>query len=269
MAEQNQVTEESLLSGYVAVIPAAGAGTRLPDRELSKELLPFGPRKDGSRPVISHLLRCLGQAAIDDLIIIVRDDKKDIMDYVAGPEWSDRRIRVITTPGTSGVPETVALGLRDAGAHNIAFGFPDILFEPQDAFADLKSRLTSSRADIVLGLFPTDKPAKFDMVATDGDGQVTSIEIKPDTTTLALTWIIAAWTPAFSEFLTRLVFEQPARLDALAGGSGGSHLGHAFQLAMSEGFTIDSVRFDDGRILDIGTPDDLARAADWEPRSHG
>lgn len=265
MAEQNQVTEESSLSGYVAVIPAAGAGTRLPDRELSKELLPFGPPQAGSKPVISHLLRCLGRAAIDDLIIVVRDDKKDIMDYVAGPEWSNKRIRVMTTPGTSGVPETVALGLRDAGAHNIAFGFPDILFEPQRAFADLKSRLESSQADVVLGLFPTERSAKFDMVATDDDGRVTAIDIKPEKTKLALTWILAAWTPAFSEFLMRLVFAQPARLDALAGDAGGSHLGHAFQLAMRDGFTIESVRFDKGRLLDVGTPDDLARAAEWEP----
>lgn len=268
MAEQNQVTEESLPSGYVAVIPAAGAGTRLPGRELSKELLPFGPPQAGSKPVISHLLRCLGLAAIDDLIIVVRDDKKDIMDYVAGPEWSNKRIRVMATPGTSGVPETVALGLRDAGAHNVAFGFPDILFEPQGAFAELRSRLESSQADVVLGLFPTDKPEKFDMVATDDGGRVTAIEIKPESTVLAQTWILATWTPVFSKFLIRLVFEQSARLDALSGGPGGSHLGHAFQLAMRDGFTIESVRFDDGRLLDIGTPDDLVRAADWELRSH-
>jgi glucose-1-phosphate thymidylyltransferase len=255
MKGRNQVIEESPPSAYVAVIPAAGAGTRLPDRELSKELIPFGGPGTGREPVISHLLRCLGQAEIDDMIIVLRDDKTDIADYLAGTEWSGKRFRITTTPGTSGVPETVALGLRDAGARNVAFGFPDILFEPQDAFVELMHQLDNSEADVVLGLFPTDTPEKMDMVATDSRGRVVDIQIKPDTTTLKLTWILATWTPRFSAFLTD--------------NHDGNHLGNAFQLAMAEGFTISSVAFGDGRSLDIGTPDDLARATQWESRGHG
>ena len=120
MKGQNHVIEESPPSAYVAVIPAAGAGTRLPDRELSKELMPYGGPETGGKPVISHLLRCLGQAEIDDMIIVMRDDKTDIADYLAGTEWSGKRFRFAMTPGTSGVPETVALGLRDAGSRNVA-----------------------------------------------------------------------------------------------------------------------------------------------------
>lgn len=251
MKGQNHVTEESRPTGYVAVIPAAGAGTRLPDRELSKELMPYGQPETGEEPVISHLLRCLGRAEIDDMIIVLRDDKTDIADYLAGTEWSDKRIRFTTTPGTSGVPETVALGVPDAGARNVAFGFPDILFEPQDAFVALRHQLNNSEADVVLGLFPTDTPAKMDMVATDSRGHVTEIQIKPDLTTLELTWILATWTPRFSAFLTD--------------NHNGNHLGHTFQLAMADGFKIDTVSFVDGRSLDIGTPDDLVRARKWEP----
>ena len=253
MKGQNHVMEESGPSGYVAVVPAAGAGTRLPDRELSKELMPYGRPDSGGKPVISHLLRCLGQAKIDDMIIVMRDDKTDIAEYLAGSEWNDKRFQLTMTPGTSGVPETVALGVRDAGARNVAFGFPDILFEPQDAFVTLRHQLNNSEADIVLGLFPTDTPEKMDMVATDDQGHVTDIQIKPSTTALDLTWILATWTPRFSTFLIE--------------NHNGSHLGHAFQLAMADGFTIDTVSFRDGRSLDIGTPDDLARARQWESQS--
>ena len=249
MKGRNHVMEDSRPSEYVAVIPAAGAGTRLPDRELSKELMPFGRPETGGKPVISHLLRCLEQADIDDMIIVMRDDKTDIADYLAGTEWSDKRFRLTMTPGTTGVPETVALGVRDAGARNVAFGFPDILFEPQHAFVTLKQQLENSEADVVLGLFPTDTPEKMDMVATDSRGHVTEIQIKPSSTALGFTWILATWTPRFSAFLTDH--------------HDGSHLGHAFQLAMAEGFTIDTVSFEGGRTLDIGTPDDLARARDW------
>jgi glucose-1-phosphate thymidylyltransferase len=250
MKGQNHVIEESPPSAYVAVIPAAGAGTRLPGRELSKELMRYGRPETGGKPVISHLLRCLGQAEIDDMIIVMRDDKTDIADYLAGTEWSGKRFEFTMTPGTSGVPETVALGVRDAGARNVAFGFPDILFEPQDAFVALMHQLDNSEADVVLGLFPTDTPEKMDMVATDSRGRVTDIQIKPASTTLELTWILATWTPRFSAFLTD--------------NHDGNHLGHAFQLAMADGFTIDTVSFGDGRSLDIGTPDDLARAREWE-----
>jgi glucose-1-phosphate thymidylyltransferase len=213
--------------------------------------MPYGRPEAGEKPVISHLLRCLGQAEIDDMIIVLRDDKTDIADYLAGPEWSGKRFRFTMTPGTSGVPETVALGIRDAGQRNVAFGFPDILFEPQDAFVELMHQLENVEADVVLGLFPTDTPEKMDMVATDRRGRVTDIQIKPDSTTLQLTWILATWTPRFSAFLTD--------------NHDGDHLGHAFQLAIADGFTIDTVSFGDGRSLDIGTPDDLAHAREWEP----
>lgn len=93
------------------------------------------------------------------------------------------------------------------------------------------------------------------MVATDKRGRVTGIQIKPDSTTLELTWILATWTPRFSAFLTD--------------NNDGSHLGHAFQLAMAEGLIIHSVAFGSGRSLDIGTPDDLARAREWESSNHG
>ena len=255
MKGQNHVTAESPPAGYVGVIPAAGAGTRLPDRELSKELMPYGRPGTGRKPVISHLLLCLGLADIDDMIIVLRDDKTDIADYLASPIWRSNSFRITMTPGTSGVPETVALGVRDAGARNVAFGFPDILFEPQDAFVELMHQLDNSEADVVLGLFPTDTPEKMDMVATDSQGRVIDIQIKPDSTTLELTWILATWTPRFSAFL----------LD----NHDGSHLGHAFQLAMAEGFIISSVAFGDGCSLDIGTPDDLARAGQWDACHHG
>ena len=255
MKGQNHVMEDSPRSEYVAVIPAAGAGTRLPDRELSKELLPYGSPETGRKPVISHLVECLGQAHINDMIVVLRNDKTDIVDYFRGPESGDHNFQITTTPGTSGVPETVALGLRDAGARNVAFGFPDILFEPRDAFVSLRQQLDNSAADVVLGLFPTDTPEKMDMVATDGQGHVTEIQIKPESTQLEVTWILAAWTPRFSAFLS-------ANCD-------GNHLGNAFQLAMAAGFTIDSVTFSNGRSLDIGTPDDLVRADTWEPSRHG
>ena len=49
----------------------------------------------------------------------------------------------------------------------VALGFPDILFSPDNAFTQLINQLRSRNADVVLGLFPADKPEKTDMVEID------------------------------------------------------------------------------------------------------
>jgi len=236
-------------SEYVALLPAAGIGSRLPGRQTSKELLRFGGGQKGGKPVISHVLSCMKLAGVNDVIVVLRDGKQDIVEYLKSGEWNHINIEFETTPGTSGVPETVALGLGDVRSRSVIFGFPDILFEPRDAFVTLIKRLEDSTADVVLGLFPTDNPKKMDMVETDDSGRVLDIQIKPDSTTLDLTWILAAWKPSFSDYI--------------AANHDGAHLGHVLQLAMADGLQIESESFDEGRSLDIGTPDDLVRAGTW------
>ncbi len=255
--------EKSSDSEYVALLPAAGIGSRLPGRLLSKEMLPFGDTDQGGNPVISHVLSCMQQAGIDNVIVVLRHGKQDIYNYLMGSEWKHIRFTFKITPGTSGVPETVALGLEGVQARRVVFGFPDILFQPADAFVKLILRLDSSTADVVLGLFPTDSPSKMDMVDTDDDGLVVSIEIKPERTALARTWILAVWKPSFSAYLSNLVHNNPARIAELATNPGDSHLGQVFQLAMADGLLIESASFDHGRSLDIGTPNDLGLARSW------
>ena len=263
MSRGDQYLEKLADSEYVALLPAAGIGSRLPDRLSSKELLRFGDnQKDGS-PVISHVLSCMQIAGIDDVIVVLRDSKQDICEYLAGDEWNHISFTFKITPGTSGVPETVALGLDEVPARRIVFGFPDILFEPRDAFVKLIHRLENSEADVVLGLFPTDSPHKMDMVDKDDSGHVINIQIKPNSTKLDLSWILAVWRPSFSAYLHKLVYGNATRLAEMAANHDGSHLGHVFQLAIADGLRIESESFDNGRSLDIGTPDDLILARTW------
>ncbi|MCH8250629.1 MAG: NTP transferase domain-containing protein [Proteobacteria bacterium] len=267
MNKGDQRLDKSPDSEYVALLPAAGIGSRLPGRDSSKELLPFRDGSKDDRPVISHVLSCIQQAGIDNVIVVLRHGKQDIYDYLTSKEWQHINFVFKFTPGTSGVPETVALGLDEFQAQRILFGFPDILFEPRDAYIKLMRRLESTGADVVLGLFPTNSPGKMDMVDVNDDGHVSGIEIKPERTTLALTWILAAWQPSFSTYLCDLVQDNPARIAKLAANPGGSHLGHVFQLAMADGMLINSMSFEHGRSLDIGTPDDLHVASNWLDRN--
>lgn len=263
MIKGDQRLDKSPDSEYVALLPAAGVGSRLPGRVSSKELLPFGGGHKDDRPVISHVLSCIQQAGIDNVIVVLRHGKQDIYDYLTSKEFQHINFAFKFTPGTSGVPETVALGLEEVRTRRVVFGFPDILFEPRDAVAKLMQRLESTTADVVLGLFPTNSPAKMDLVDVNDDGCVIGIEIKPERTTLALTWILAAWRPSFSTYLCDVVHDNMTGLAKLATNPGGSHLGHVFQLAMADGMQINSRSFEHGRSLDIGTQDDLELASAW------
>jgi glucose-1-phosphate thymidylyltransferase len=256
--EQNN--QNSPPGEYVALIPAAGIGSRLPDRRLSKELLPIG---QSGKPVISHMLSCLRLAGVSNLSIVLRQGKRDISDYLAGKEWEGFNIDCKTTRGTSGVPQTVAHGLRGNQNQPIVFGFPDILFKPENAFTTLLQRFEKTNADVVLGLFPTDTPWKMDLAKCDDSGRVLGIEIKPEQSELDLCWILAVWTPAFSQYLLDLVLDDATRITAMAASSDDNHLGQVFKLAIDDGLVIDSVSFSEGRSLDIGTPDDLEAARAW------
>jgi glucose-1-phosphate thymidylyltransferase len=139
----------------------------------------------------------------------------------------------------------------------VAVGFPDILFEPPDAFVHLINRQETTEADVVLGLFPTDRPDKMDMVRTTDEGRVTEIVIKPESSDLRYSWSITVWKPTFTSFMHDLLQRVEAKL---AAENGELHLGMVIQSALQAGLSVDSVKFPAGRCLDIGTPDDLQRA---------
>jgi len=253
MPTDEQFVENSRPSEYVGLIPAAGVGSRLPDRKLSKEVLPVVGKDGRNQPVVAHLLASMEMAGVTEVTAVIREGKQDVTDYLSGENWHHFSFTHKHTAGTSGVPETVAIGLEKIGSRNVLFGFPDILFEPLSAFRDMIDELENGPADVVLGLFPTATPNKMDMVGVDAAGRIEVIDIKPAATTLELTWILAAWKPAFSAYLTKKLHQDGY----------GEHLGEIFQRALEDGLEIRSSSFRDGRSLDIGTPNDLARASRW------
>ena len=259
-------------AGFIALIPAAGIASRLPQVVGSKEMLPVAAAGVGhppgveTEPVICHLLRSLRQAGATETRIVLRTGKWDIPEYLSQHDWNDLNLKFVFTRGTSGVPETVATGLRDRPGANILFGFPDILFEPVDAMKKLGRRLLDSEADVILGAFPTLNSAKMDMVKIEQDDRVSTIEIKPEHTSLEFTWITAAWTPSFTDYFLDLQQNAPARVQRQAAAHADLHLGHSLQLAIDDGLRVEAQVFTSGRSLDIGTPDDLGKAQNWLKR---
>lgn len=233
-----------------AIIPAAGRASRLGSTiSGSKEVVDVG-----GRPVISHLLQRLAAAGIDRTLIAVRAGKWDIPQALVGDVLHGLSPAYVIVDDTPSPAHSIAPALRFAADDVVALAFPDVIFEPHDAFARMLEHLEVVAVDIVLGLFPSAMPDRVDMVKIDGAGLVTDIVIKQPDRGLRYCWSLAAWTPRFTGYL----------LERL--GSHGDEPGDEFQIgnviraAIADGMPTSSVVFDQGGILDVGTPEDLAKA---------
>ncbi|MBV7333266.1 dTDP-glucose pyrophosphorylase [Chloroflexi bacterium TSY] len=251
----------------VGIIPVGGYGTRLGVLPCSKELLPIGVHRDSDglpgppKVVTQYLLEKMGIAQVKKVYFILRTGKWDIPTYFGDGSQIEMNLAYLMLNLPYGVPYTVDQAYPFVRDSLVVFGFPDILFEPCDAFSVMLAKQFSTHADLVLGLFPSQNPQKQDMVRLNAEGQVAEIIIKPQETDLSYTWIIAVWTPTFTQFL----HEYLARLEASylreqLEERAELHLGHVFQSAIDSDLYVESVCFPEGNCLDIGTPDDLIKA---------
>lgn len=243
----------------IGLIPAAGLAKRLQPLPCSKEIYPVGIQngvEEGEvRPKVAaqYLLENMREAGVDDIFIIIRDGKWDIPSYFGDGYNLGLNLGYLMMRRPYGTPYTLDQAYPFVKDALIVTGFPDIIFTPQDALAQLLGQHFRTQADIVLGLFLASNPQKVDMVAFDEDGWVESIVIKPQQSTLSYCWITAVWTPAFTEFLhTYLETHDPQDQPEL-------YVGHVIQAAIDSGMKANSVLFPTGTNIDIGTPDDLFR----------
>lgn len=249
----------------IGLIPAAGQATRLPALPCSKELYPIGFQHDDAaaqpRPkvVCEYLLDKMRRAAIRNVYIILRPDKWDIPAYFRDGATLDLHIAYLMMNLPFGAPYTLDQAYPFVRHSLVALGFPDILFSPDDAYEQLLAKQKTSNADVILGLFPTDRPEKVDMVDVGPDGKVRQIVIKPQETSLRWSWGIAVWTPAFTHYMHEYVVcskesaaERPEPF-----------VGDIVQAAIQEGLRVEAVQVSKKPYLDIGTPDDLKKAVDY------
>ena len=208
-----------------------------------------------ARPLCAPLLESLREGGVDRAVIVLRQGKWDIPAFL-GQDGAGLGIELIyrIIEPTASVPETLAEALPFLDRCRVALGFPDIVFEPRDAFRQVIARQDATGADAVLGLFPCDRGHKADMIAFDDAGRVQRLVIKQPGHDLEFTWSIAVWTPRFSGFLRQTV--EQARAESRAREL---YVGDVLQLAIDQGLVIETVRFADGFSLDAGTPDDLTR----------
>jgi len=260
-------------SKVVGLLPAGGKAKRIAPLPCSKELFPVGfqdLRQDlGIRPkVVSHyLLEKMRLANVSKVYIVLRKGKWDIPAYFGDGKMLDMHLAYLMMDLPFGVPYTLDKAYPFVQDSTVVFGFPDIIFQPEDAFIKLLAKQAESSAEIVLGLFPAHQPHKMDMVDLQADGRIRGIQIKPVQTNLRYTWIIAVWTPLFTDFMHELIITAQRKNDQKQDGTSAEEhseffVGEVIQAAANDGLVIESVVFSDGAYLDIGTPDDLVKAVE-------
>lgn len=251
----------------IGLLPAGGEARRLAPLPCSKELYPVGFRSvdEGRslRPKVAchYLLEKMRAAGITRAYIVLRDGKWDIPSYLGDGKIVDMILAYLTIRRSPGVPYTLDQAYPFVQDAVVAFGFPDIIFHADDAFVRLLARQTATKADVVLGLFPTDQPHKWDMADLDADGRIRRIEIKPHETPLRYAWSIAVWTPAFSRFMHQyLAALEIARRQENREEQREVIVSDVITAALAEHVRVEGVVFPDATCLDIGTAEDLIKA---------
>lgn len=250
----------------VGVVPMAGKATRLPGLPCSKEIFPLGSGHSDSpethpTAVCEGLLGQMQTAGVQDVYIVIRDGKWDIPAYLGDGSRLGLNLAYLMMGRPFGTPYSIDQAYPFVREHRVALGFPDMCFDQSPIFSTLLAHQEASGADLVLGVFPADRPQKVDMLELDADYRIQQLVIKPTTTTLQLTWGVAIWTPVFTAFMHTWLAAHSHTADH----SPEVYVGDVVRAALEAGLDVQGVPVSTQPFIDIGTWEDLERVAERKP----
>jgi glucose-1-phosphate thymidylyltransferase len=251
----------------VGLIPAGGYSTRLSPLPCSKELFPIGWEEDKTgklRPKVASqfLLDKYKAAGIRKTYFILRKGKWDIPQYYGDGSIVDMDLAYLMMNHPHGHPFTLDQAFPFVTNNLVAFGYPDILFEPDDAFSQLIKKQSETGASVVLGVFPIKIDQRWnDILAFGEDGKIQTISLSDATkANQRIGWAVAVWTPEFSLFMHEFLVEAIKKKSFTAPDGKEYVMNHIFQAALGKGLSIESVVFESGFVHDVGTPEDMIAA---------
>jgi len=248
------------MSKVIGIIPAAGMGSRLFPYNGGKELLPVGTQhvvingKEEERPKIvsQHVIEAMAAAGVEHIIIVTRPAKHGLMGlHLDGSQYGIHISYIVQHP--SSMAHSIDLAYDWVKSSTVVMGMPDTIVSPSNCIKQLLGHHRKDKAELSLGLFPTDKPQKFGMVKTDSDANIVYHQDKPTHTDAKTMWGIVAWEPPFTELLHEQTQKAPASDKEMA-------LGDVFDVMMQQGKVCKAYPIVDGEYYDIGTYDDYKRA---------
>ena len=240
----------------VGILPAAGLASRLAPCRSPKELLPITYVVDGPRAVARPMtvmefsLRAFQLAGVHRCLVVASDQKIEMLRYFGDGTSFGLNLAYLHQLEPRGLAEAIDLAHAWAREYETCLLLPDTIVRPEDSLRTLRQVATARKADLTLGVFPTDVPEQLGPVRFDENGDVHEVLDKPTVTDLRNTWAMAVWTPRFADFLHEFVAHPPAH---------SSHsLGDAFNLAVRMRMAVTAVWFPNGHFFDVGTPHGLA-----------
>jgi len=270
MSQQLRIQEEKEVVG---LIPAAGQAKRIAPLPMSKELFPIGFQvidfDQTSRPkVVSHyLLEKFKYAGISKTFIVIRKGKWDIPAYFGHGELVNMHLGYLIMGESFGPPFTLDQAYPFVRDKLVAFGFPDIMFNPRDVFKQLLEYREIHQPDVVLALFPAHNPQFTDMVDIDKNGKIHNMLLNPANTELYFTWLCGIWTPVFTRFMHEYL-QTYRRENSIQNAKKDESeredlsVGDVIQGAIKNGVEVHGVTFPDSQYIDIGTPEALVKSVE-------
>jgi glucose-1-phosphate thymidylyltransferase len=163
----------------VGVLPSAGYAERLQPLEGSKEVIEVG-----GRPLIDFLVERMHTGGADELRVVTRPEKQDVIAYAEGVGAT------VVLGHPANINESFAAGMVGLGRDDmVLLGFPDSIWEPVDGYLRLVEAV--ERGDeLALGLFDAPGVVGSDYLRLDAEGRIVGFDIKPERP--ASTWIWGA-----------------------------------------------------------------------------
>lgn len=235
----------------VGLIPAAGKGLRL-RLPYPKELYPI-IRDNRYKPISQYVIENLTAVPVKHIVFVINETKHQLIGYFGDGHRFGCQISYVVQEVREEENHSTSPGLGHAlnsayhltKGKTVLFGMADTIMEPIDLYTRM---LESSNLDddVILGLFPTDRPDKFGMTAFDAYNRVTKIIDKPKETKLTHMWGCIIWRPNFTELLHECIISGETTDFALI-----------MNKAIEKGMKFRAVRLDECAYLDLGTYDEI------------
>lgn len=159
------------------ILPMAGKGSRIQPIAFSKELYPVA-YKNQHFAISEFSIRAMMRAEVDEIKVIIRPEKLDIISYYAKYDKAPLSFYVHQPTVSYSLPESSLYPIDSLHEDDLClFGLPDTIFSPNDGFKKIKKNLTNG-SDIALGLFKVQDGSKYDSVSLNINNIVTGVKVK-------------------------------------------------------------------------------------------
>jgi len=235
----------------IGLVPAAGKGVRL-GLPYPKELYPV-IRDNHYKPIAQFVLNNLTTAGLRHIVFVINETKHQLIGYFGDGHRFGCNISYVVQEPANSHGQSTSPGLAhalDSAYHltqgkTVFFGMADTIMQPHNVFA-YACETAAPDDDVILVLFPTERPEKFGMVRLDGDQRVVEIVDKPKQTDLTEMWGCIIWRPRFTEHLYECVRHK-----------GISDFAEIMNSAISLGLRFRGVSIANGTYIDLGTYDEI------------